>query len=134
MNFQPIHELKHILIRLLNGDIKYVELGICGHLKMYWNDSFDDICSYHWYHNNLPYNTYCVSQLVSVLMESWPAGTGDATYPIPSSTDECDNVAKAVRTYDLCDNKWEGEQHELRINLLIYMVEELDKLIKEGYQ
>ena len=128
MVFEPLKELKHILLRLLNGDIVHRDVGICGHAKNYWNESLGEYCTYHGYCEDLPYSSTSVDQFMGILMSTWPAGTGDPHFPVPCDTGNCDT--NLFDAYELCTDKWEGEQHELRINLLNFLIEEIDSLIE----
>lgn len=132
MKFKPLHELRHILVRLLLGDVLYKEVGICGHVETYWNDTLKDYCTYHGQCKGLPYSAYSIHEFLALLMESWPAGTGNPQFPIPCSSDSYET--DPADAYDLCENKWVGEQHTLRINLLNYLVEKIDELLEEGKQ
>lgn len=132
MKFKPLHELRHILVRLLLGDVLYKEVGICGHVETYWNDTLKDYCTYHGRCEGLPYSAYSIHDLLASLMESWPACTGDPQYPIPCSSDSYET--DPADAYDLCDNKWEGEQLNLRLNLLDFMIYTLNSLIIEEEQ
>lgn len=107
--------------------------GICTAIQELWVSEANLPYYDTYYEAVLPLNSFSVSNFVSKLMATWPDGTGSRIYPIPIEADNKD-VHLAEHAYDLFTNKWEGKQLELRLNLLDYMVEELDKLIEEGYQ
>ena len=70
MTFEPLKELKHILLRLLNGDIVHRDAGICGHANNYWNKSQGEYCTYRGYCEDLPYSSTSVAQFMGILMST----------------------------------------------------------------
>lgn len=58
------------------------------------------------------------------IMQLWPDGTGCRVFPIPASRADRSKRAAAEAYVDL--PHWEGEQLELRLELLDYIIEQLE--------
>lgn len=61
------------------------------------------------------------------IMQSWPGGTGCRVFPVPASRANRSKRAAAEAYVDL--PHWEGEQLELRLELLDYIIEQLEDSI-----
>lgn len=107
--------------------------GICTAVQELWVSKTDLPYYYTYYDGVLPLNSFSVFNFVSKLMATWPDGTGSRTYPIPIEAGNKD-VQLAEHAYTLFTNKWEGEQLELRLNLLDFMIDTLNSLIIEEEQ
>lgn len=73
------------------------------------------------------------SNLLDSLWEGWEYYTGDSAYPIPYSKEA--TFVKEDRTYVTLSRhwrstpKWSGEQGELRLDLLNYLIKELQGIL-----
>lgn len=66
------------------------------------------------------------SDLLADLMEPWPEGTGCCAYPIPAARG-CISIDAAYRAFRHVGERWAGEQLELRLELLDYIIEQLEE-------
>ena len=103
------------------------DYGICGEIDTYWEQAFEEF--------DFDKALDCLegdspSEFLSKRMAEWPAGTGHRSWPVPAERGcKCtDNALVAFRTFE---NRWVGEQLELRLELIDYLLNELsDRLEK----
>lgn len=73
-------------------------------------------------------NDLSLLELLSPLFYKWPFFSGDARFPVPSWTPEL----SAERAYYRSLDKWSGEYGAMRLSLLFFLIEELEKEVAEG--
>ena len=103
------------------------DYGICGEIDTYWEQAFGEF--------TFDKVLDCLeggapSDVLADLMELWPEGTGCRAYPIPAMRGYTYTGA-ARDAFHEQDGRWVGEQLELRLELIDYLLNDLsDRLEK----
>lgn len=134
-SYQVLSVLSDVLQNLLENydTITYDKSkGMCSYIQQLWSDN--SRITYRYYEDvpngGLPLGCASVSNLVKKLFVMWPNGTAHQVYPIPAFIGyKCVNAAEY--SYNVTQNKWEGEQLQLRLALLKFMLGTLNTLIIE---
>lgn len=66
-------------------------------------------------------------EFVAILSKGWPKHSDSVYFQIPATDEKCSGSGTAQ--YLLCDNLWEGEQGQLRVELCKYMADQLRKYL-----
>ena len=91
--------------------------GICANVEGYLYDKYQD-------------DSFNVAETIGKLSQKWPKWSGSLTYPVPIPENL---VTSTVRTsyWAFCFlPKWEGEYGALRLELLDFLIEELENELR----
>ena len=72
--------------------------------------------------NSVPHS-FEISRLLFSLFKAWPKFSGTLNFPVPHPTEPF----SAAGAYYAAENKWEGEYGALRMELLDFCINELEK-------
>lgn len=134
-SYQVLSVLSDVLQNLTENydTITYVKSkGMCFYIHQLWRNDRRISCRYYETVPNggLPFGCTSVANLVKKLFVMWPNGTAHQVYPIPAFIGyKC--VDAAEYSYNVTQNKWEGEQLQLRLALLKFMLDTLKNLFTE---
>lgn len=110
--------IRGAMINIRDGNRKPV-LGICANLA-------EAISSYD--RMIIGNRLGSATQLVSGLAETWPKYSGNPKYPVPRPGSNSSYEAMTVYEQTF-DNKWTGEYGKLRMELLDYLIQQVDVAI-----
>lgn len=86
--------------------------GICVYVEEYLDEHFPDF----------PFDDL---ETIGGLAKNWPKWSGDGTYPVPAPT--CHQEKPDSHCWAYCHlPKWQGEYGQLRMELLDFLIEELE--------
>lgn len=112
-------------LKALQVKVRQPSYGICSNLD--WQLAIElgseFVCEY-----RLP-NGDLASDLVTELSQNWPKFSSVPAYPVPLP-DGSNTLYTCMEMYDSSLNKWEGEYGALRLELLQFLIEELERAQK----